>query len=63
MQLPRRRDTLVIVIVAVTHVLALWMLHKASRGKPPQLIVPASLMAEIITPAPPAASESLDPLP
>ncbi|MFT3779444.1 MAG: TonB family protein [Ottowia sp.] len=63
MHLPRRRDTLIIAIVALAHVLALWMLHKASRGKPPKAYIPATLLAEIITLAPPAASESPDPLP
>lgn len=65
MPLSRRqcRDSLVIVAVVLGHALALWSLHKASQSKPLQVIVPARLLAEFVTPAPPAASEAPAPTP
>ena len=51
-----RRDILVIVVVVLGHALTLWSLHKASQSKPLQVIVPARLLAEFVTPAPPAAA-------
>ncbi len=58
-----RRDILVIVVVVLGHALTLWSLHKASQSKPLQVIVPARLLAEFVTPAPPAASEAPAPTP
>ena len=54
----QRRDASVIAVVVLGHALGLWGLHKASLGKPLQVIVPARLLAEFVTPAPPAASEA-----
>ena len=56
--LRQRRDGSVIAVVVVVHGLALWGLHKASLGKPLQVIVPARMVAEFVTPAPPSASEA-----
>ena len=59
----QRRDLSVIAVVVLGHLFALWGLHKASLGKPLQVIVPAHLLAEFVTPAPPAASEAPAPTP
>lgn len=56
--LRQRRDGSVIAVVVLVHGLALWGLHKASLGKPLQVIVPARMVAEFVTPAPPSASEA-----
>ena len=61
--LRQRRDFSVIAVVVLGHLLALWGLHKASLGKPVQVIVPARLLAELVTPAQPAASEAPAPTP
>ena len=64
MPLSRRqcRDSLVIVAVVLGHALALWGLHKASLDKPLQVIVPARLLAEFVTPAPAGAAETPEPI-
>lgn len=59
----QRRDASIIAVVVLVHALALWGLHKASLGNPLQVIVPARMLAEFVTPAPPAASEAPAPTP
>lgn len=54
----QRRDLTVVVVVAFGHLLALWCLHRASLGKPVQVIVPARMVAEFVTPSPQTASEA-----
>jgi protein TonB len=61
MQLPDRQNTLIFAIIVLAHVLALWGLNRAMQGKPIQVVVPARLMAEIVTPAPVAAVEAPSP--
>ncbi|QTD46393.1 energy transducer TonB [Ottowia testudinis] len=59
-----RRDASVIAAVVLIHVLALWGLHKASLGKPLQVIVPARLLAEFFAPAPSVAlTQAAEPTP
>lgn len=54
----QRQHACVIVLVVLAHAFAFWGLHKALHGKPLQVIVPARMLVEFITPAPPVAAHA-----
>ena len=60
---PNQRHLVVIAFVLAGHLLVLWGVHKASLGRPIAIVIPATLLAEFITPTPSTANPAPDAVP